>query len=177
MAISSGKWKLEIERKFLLKAMPDKIADEVITIDQYYWKNKSNIWERARTYHSDKSGDSYIHTIKKSVSKGVNMEDEFELTKDEFENFKNNCLSDPTNSKFINKERHIYKQGDLKWEVDKFDNGYKLIIAELEIPKKTYKIAMPDYIMEVLLLEVTGLKQFSNRNLSINIQDINKFKI
>ena len=175
MAISSGKWKLEIERKFLLKELPDNVADEVITIDQYYWKNKSNIWERARTYHSDKSGDSYIHTIKKSVSKGVNMEDEFELTKDEFENFKNNCLSDPTNSKFINKERHIYKQGDLKWEVDKFDNGYKLIIAELEIPKKTYKIAMPDYIMEVFLLEVTGLKQFSNRNLSINIQDINKF--
>ena len=142
MAISSGKWKLEIERKFLLKAMPDKIADEVITIDQYYWKNKSNIWERARTYHSDKSGDSYIHT----------------------------------NSKFINKERHIYKQGDLKWEVDRFDNGYKLIIAELEIPKKTYKIVMPNYIMEVFLLEVTGLKQFSNRNLSINIQDINKFQ-
>ena len=171
---ASGKWKLEIERKFLLKAMPDQFVDEIITIDQYYWKNKSNIWERCRTYHSDKTGDRYIHTIKKSVSKGVNMEDEVELTKDEFEKFREVCLSDE-NSKFITKERHIFKYGDLKWEVDKFDNGYKLIIAEIELPKKSFKLIIPDYISEVLLMEVTGLKQFSNRNLSIDIKNINKF--
>ncbi len=167
--------KLEIEKKFLLKALPDKKYDDKYLIDQYYWKNKSNIWERARTYHSEISGDSYIHTIKKSVSKSVNIEDEKELTISEFEIFKNRCLKDPT-SRFISKERYIYRYGDLKWEIDNFDNGYKLIIAEIEIPKKSYRVVLPDYISDVLLMEVTGLKQFSNRNLSIEMKNINKYK-
>ena len=166
---------LEIERKFLLKSLPKKDYDDKYLIDQYYWKNRSNIWERARTYHSEKSGDSYIHTVKKSVSKGVNMEDEKILTKEEYELFKDRCLNDP-DSRYISKERYIYKFGDLKWEVDNFDNGYRLIVAELEIPKKTYRVALPEYISEVLLMEVTGLKQFSNRSLSIKMSDLNNYK-
>lgn len=161
--------KLEIERKFLLKAMPNKEPDDVFLIDQYYLKNKEGIWERARTYHSEKSGDTYIHTIKKSVSKGVNIENEKELTKEQFEDFKNNCLSGKFESQFIKKVRHVYKEGDLKWEVDKFESGYTLIMAEIEIPKKNFKINFPNYISEVLLLEVTDLKQFSNRSLSLKI--------
>lgn len=161
--------KLEIERKFLLKAMPSKSPDDVFVIDQYYLKNKSGVWERARTYHSEISGDTYIHTVKKSVSKGVNMEDEKELSKEQFEEFKAKCLSGEYESRFIQKERHVYKDGDLKWEVDKFGSGYRLIVAEIEIPKKTFKINFPDYISEMLLLEVTGIKQFSNRSLSIKI--------
>jgi hypothetical protein len=64
----------------------------------------------------------------------------------------------------------LYKEGELKWEVDKFGNDYRLIIAEIEIPKKNFKISFPDYITEMLLLEVTGIKQFSNRSLSLQIQ-------
>lgn len=170
--------KLEIERKFLLKALPVRAYDDKITIDQYYWKNKHNVWERARTYHSEKNGDSYIHTVKKSVSKMSNMEEERELTKDEFDAFKDRCFKEPQVSKYINKERYIYKfENGLKWEVDVFDNGYKLIIAEIEIPKKTFKVNIPDYISDVLLLEVTGMRQFSNRALSLNILDINKYNL
>jgi len=161
---------LEIERKFLLKAMPSKKPDDIFIIDQYYLKNKEGIWERARTYHSEISGDTYIHTIKKAVSKGVNIEDEKELTKEQFEEFKSNCLSGKFESRFISKERHVYKEGELKWEVDKFGNDYRLIIAEIEIPKKNFKISFPDYITEMLLLEVTGIKQFSNRSLSLQIK-------
>ena len=161
--------KLEIERKFLLKAMPSKSPDDIFTIDQYYLKNKSGVWERARTYHSEISGDTYIHTIKKNVSKGINIEDEKELTKEQFEEFKDKCLSGKHEARFIQKERHVYKEGELKWEVDKFGSGYNLIVAEIEIPKKTFKITFPDYISNVLLLEVTELKQFSNRSLSMKI--------
>lgn len=161
---------LEIERKFLLKTLPDKNPDDIIIIDQYYYRNKKGIWERARTYHSDKYGDKYIHTIKKSISKSVNIEDEKELTKSEYDDFVNICKSD-TNSKFIVKNRYVYNESDVKWEVDVF-NGYSLIIAEVEIPKKNYKLFIPNYIKDVLLLEVTGLKQFSNRNLSINLKRI-----
>lgn len=161
--------KLEIERKFLLKSMPNKKADDIFSIDQYYFKNKSDIWERARTYHSDISGDTYIHTIKTSVSKGINIEDEREMTLEEFLEFKRKCESREGESRHICKERHVFNEGNLKWEVDVFKSGYNLIIAEIEIPKKTFKITFPDYISEVLLLEVTGLKQFSNKSLSLKI--------
>lgn len=98
------------------------------------------------------------------------MEDEFEMTKDEFEKFKDMCLSKKFDSRHISKERWIYKYGDLKWEVDKFNSGYNLIIAEIELPTKKYRISFPDYINDVKLLEVTGLKQFSNRALSLKIK-------
>lgn len=162
--------KIEIERKFLLKSMPIIQPNEIFSIEQYYWKNKNDIWERARTYHSNINGDSYIHTIKKSISKGVNMEDEKTLTKAEFESFKNICLTKGEQAKFITKERWVYEiDSQLKWEVDKFNNDYHLIIAEIEIPSKNYKITIPNFIEELILLEVTGIKQFSNKSLSIRI--------
>lgn len=158
---------LEIERKFLLKAMPERKPDEIVSIEQWYWKNKTGIWERARIWDSNIEGISWIHTIKKTLSKGVSLEDEKPLTEEEFESFKNICLSPKSESRFITKERYLYEDGDLYWEVDVFDNGYHLIVAEVEMPKKNFNLRIPDFISDVLLLEVTGLKQFSNRNLSL----------
>lgn|SRR5574343_1112072 len=162
---------IEIERKFLLKAMPSREPDEKITIDQWYWKNEKNIWERARTYHSDINGDTWIHTIKKSIGKGINIEDEKSLTKEEFNSFVDKCLIKGNEARFISKERWVYKDGNLKWEVDKFDNGYHLIVAEIEIPSKDFKFKMPDYIKPLLLMEVTNKKKFSNRNLSLKVNE------
>lgn len=161
--------KLEIERKFLLKAMPDIKPTEIVKIDQYYFKNKEGIWERARSWNSNIKGVSYIHTVKKSVSKGVNLEDEKFLTKEEFDLFLNKCKSGTVESRFISKERWIYPDGKLYWEVDMFNSGHHLIVAEIEIPTKNHKITIPDFIENKLLLEVTGLKQFSNKNLSNKI--------
>ena len=161
--------KLEIERKFLLKAMPDTNPTEIVKIDQYYFKNKEGIWERARSWDSNINGKRYIHTVKKSVSKGVNLEDERDLTEEQFKKFKNKCLSGTVDSRFIKKERHIYPDGDLYWEVDMFNSGHHLIVAEIEIPTKNHKVNIPKFIEDKLLLEVTGLKQFSNRNLSNKI--------
>ncbi len=161
--------KLEIERKFLLKSLPNIKPSQSVEIDQYYLKNSSGIWERARTWISDNGDIKYIHTIKKSVSKGVNMEDEYFMTEEDYLTFKNKCHLSGSDSRFIKKIRYIYPNGDLYWEVDQFDNGYQLIIAEIEIPIKSYKLVIPDFIKEVMLLEVTGLKQFNNRNLSLKI--------
>lgn len=161
--------KLEIERKFLLKAMPDIKVSETVKIDQYYFKNKEGIWERARSWDSNINGKKYIHTVKKSVSKGVNLEDEKDLTELEFNSFVKICKSNTVESRFIKKERWIYPNGKLYWEVDMFNSGHHLIVAEIEIPTKNYKLEIPKFISDKLLLEVTGLKQFSNRNLSNKI--------
>ena len=160
--------KLEIERKFLLKSMPDIDPKEIVKIDQYYLKNKEGIWERARSWKSNINGVKYIHTVKKSVSKGVNLEDEYFMTESDFFQFKKNCLNSK-DSKFLSKERWIYPDGDLFWEVDKFIDDHYLIIAEVEIPTKRYKVNIPDFISSKLLLEVTDFKQFSNRSLSNKI--------
>lgn len=161
--------KLEIERKFLLKSLPKIDATQKVEIDQYYLKNSSGIWERARTWNSSNGESKFIHTVKKNVSKGVDIEDEYDMTFDQFNDFKTKCLSSSNESRFIKKVRYIYPDGQLYWEVDEFDNGYKLIIAEIEIPKKTFKLTIPNFIKEVMLLEVTGMKQFNNRNLSLKI--------
>ena len=160
--------KLEIERKFLLKSMPDIKPAEVIKIDQYYLKNSNGIWERARSWSSNINGVKYIHTIKKSVSKGVNLEDEYFMTESEFLSFKKDCMNSKE-SKFLSKERWIYPDGDFLWEVDKFINDHYIIIAEIEIPTKRFKINIPNFIADKLLLEVTDFKQFSNRSLSNKI--------
>jgi len=161
--------KLEIERKFLLKSVPDIKPIEIIKIDQFYFKNKKGVWERARSWDSNINGVKYIHTVKKTVSKGVNLEDEKLISEQDFLEFKKNCLKSDVESRFISKERWIYPDGNLYWEVDIFNSGHHLIVAEIEIPTKNYKINIPNFIGDKLLLEVTGLKQFSNRNLSNKI--------
>jgi len=157
--------KIEIERKFLLKSIPDLKPEETIEIFQWYRKNSKGIWERARSCYSDKIGFYFVHTIKRNISKGVNEEDEKFITSDEFNKFVKKCKNS-NQSRYISKERLIYSHGDLKWEVDVFNNGHHLIVAEIEIPYLDYEVDIPDFISNKLLMEVTGLKQFSNKNLS-----------
>ena len=180
--------KLEIERKFLLKSIPIENPNIIYYIEQYYLKNQSGIWERVRKYQTVstfkdiynyliiENSESYLHTIKKSVSKGISSEEERILSFVEYDEFKQNCLKN-NESRFINKFRFVYEISDgLKWEVDIFNNGYHLIIGEIEIPRKNYQIIIPDYIKDVILMEVTGIKEFNNRNLSLILSDINKYK-
>lgn len=158
---------LEIERKFLLKSIPNIDPYEKIDIEQIYMKI-GNVWERVRyCQYKNKNQNKWIHTIKTSVSKGVNMEDEKEISESDFLEFKNKSKIDKY-SRSIFKTRHVFKTNDnLYWEIDEFHNDYRLVIAEIEIPSMEYKIETPDYISELILMEVTGLKQFSNKSLSI----------
>lgn len=160
---------LEIERKFLLKSTPDIEPIEKIRINQWYLR-KSNGWQRVRKCTSDTKGVYYVHTIKKAVSKGVNIENEKLITKEKYKEFVDLCKNSKYLSRNISKERWIYPhaQDNLFWEVDVFNGAHHMIIAEIEIPKKSYKVVIPKFIKEKLLLEVTGLKQFSNKNLSDN---------
>jgi CYTH domain-containing protein len=94
------------------------------------------------------------------------------MTLKQFNAFKSKCYKTPNESKYIKKTRHIYKDGNLKWEVDEFNSGYQLIIAEIEIPTEDYEVILPDYIKDLVLIEVTGMKPFSNRSLSLKIKNI-----
>jgi CYTH domain-containing protein len=163
---------LEIERKFLLKSLPKVEPKDSIKIEQLYLK-KNGIWERLRSWESESTGKKkWIHTVKTSLGKGVNLEDEYTVSEEEFNLFKKECFNSNLESKMIFKTRHIYPNPNSKlyWEVDEFHNDYKLIVAEIEIPQKDFKIDIPKWISDLILLEVTGLKQFSNRSLSLKIR-------
>lgn len=169
--------KIEIERKFLLKSIPEEKPTEIIKIDQWYQK-RNCVWERVRRCDSSLNGVYYVHTIKKTISKGVNMEDEKMISEEEYNSFVLLCKDPQFESRFITKERWVYPQNSLKWEVDIFHSGHHLVVAEIEIPKKTFKFDIPDFIQSKLLLEVTGLKQFSNKNLSNKcVPDVNFDKL
>ena len=163
---------IEIERKFLVKSLPKRDPDSIYDIKQYYSKNEWGIWERARTYHSEQKGERYIHTIKKNLSKGVNIEDEKEISQSEYQDFINNCMT-KSDSRWIEKFRYEYIDNDLKWEVDVFGFDYKLIIAEVELPTKNFDLKIPKFMEDIILLEVTGMKQFNNRSLSLKLKNFN----
>ena len=111
---------LEIERKFLLKRHPHKglseEPDDLVEIQQYYFKNKKGIWERIRRAHY-KENDSiiYLHTIKKSISPGIKEEIEKEISQKDFYKYLDKC------DRGIFKNRHIFNiENGLFWEVDYF---------------------------------------------------------
>jgi len=161
---------IEIERKFLLKAMPDVLPTEVVKIDQFYFKNKEGVWERVRQWNSNLYGKRWIHTIKTKISDFSNEEVEKDITKLEYEEFKKGCRENKSNSRYIKKERWIYPDGDLYWEVDIFKDKCHIIIAEIEIPSEDYDLDIPEFISKKTLLEVTGQKLFSNRSLSVKLK-------
>ena len=160
---------IEIERKFLLKSKPDIKPVEIIKIKQWYLK-VDGIWERARSMESNLYGIKWVHTIKTRISDVSNIEEERDLSKKEFEDFVKICKSPNQTSRYITKERRIYPDGDLKWEVDVFSQKCHIIVAEIEIPTEDYELQIPEFIQKKNLLEVTGLKQFSNRSLSNRVK-------
>lgn len=161
---------IEIERKFLLKSLPDIEPADRIKISQYYYKNAEGVWERARQMDSKLKGRKFVHTVKTRISDMSNDEQERELTKEEFMEFRRKCLKYPGSSKMLKKTRHVYADGELKWEVDLFREAATLVIAEVEIPSEEFELSVPEFISKKILLEVTSMKQFGNRSLANKIR-------
>lgn len=165
--------KIEIERKFLLKSIPDQKPIERIHIEQWYRKNKKGIWERVRSCHSDVNGFYFVHTIKTRVSDMSNSEKEKFIKAKQFNKFVKKC-KERNDSRYISKERLVFKDElnpNLYWEIDVFNNGHHLIIAEIEIPSEDYDLKIPSWVEKPLLMEVTGMSQFNNKNLSNLVND------
>ena len=154
---------LEIEKRLLLKRLPlhDELFDEIHFIEQYYTPTGRYRHVEMYSNKNNKEITKYIHTIKKSVSKGVNEEIEVEISLSEF------SKAIEKSTKFISKNRFIKKAGKYKWEIDEFID-VNLIIAEIEVhTKKELKtVKLPKYIKENLIMEITGIKEFSNFNLA-----------
>jgi hypothetical protein len=161
-----AKTEMEIERRFLLKSVPDIKYGMDIEIGQHYLSPKGDKeTERVRaitqSVNGNVLGDRWIHTIKQPTNDLGMLETEEEITWEAFSVGKDNA------DRSVYKTRHVYhlREEGLVWEIDEF-KGLNLVIAEIEIPSEDYDLVIPEAIKPYILLEITGMHQFSNSNLA-----------
>lgn len=147
---------LEIERKFLLRNLPKVEWDIVYNIIQIYCEKDGERY-RLRERKSETKTE-YFRTVKTEIEKGVYEEEETEVTMQDF------LDGLDYETKRLTKRRYVKNfTNGLKWEVDDFG---KLVIAEIETKTKGQHIDIPEYISDVLIMEVTEFDQFKNFNLA-----------
>jgi CYTH domain-containing protein len=162
-----AKTELEIERRFLLKSLPAiDNWDSIIEMEQFYLTPKgAETTERVRACYYFDNGDNllkeeWIHTTKVPTDGLGQEETEYNITEKEFDTFRHKA------DRSIKKARHIMKvDSGLKWEVDVFED-FDLVIAEIEIPTEDFELTIPVSIHFNKIMEITGIKQFSNSNLA-----------
>lgn len=151
--------KMEIERKFLLSALPAMPAvRDVLEIDQGYIPGNQVMERLRRQVHRDGTV-RYFRTVK--VGSGlerIELEDETDSS-----TFEHLWLL--TDGGRLRKRRYLVPHGDLTWEVDEFTDR-TLHLAELEIPTATTAITLPDWLKPVVVRDVTGEPEYTNRNLA-----------
>lgn len=157
---------LEIERRFLLKKIPTEKCDTALEITQCYLSPKDDKeTERVRAVTKILSGnvvgDKWYHTIK-TPTDGLGMiETEKEISWEDY------SLGKEHSDRRISKTRYVFKHTSdkLYWEIDVF-TSLNLVIAEIEIPSEDYVLVIPEWLRPYILMEITGMKQFSNSNLA-----------
>jgi CYTH domain-containing protein len=150
---------VEIERKYLLRALPDMPrATDVFEIDQGYIPG-TKLLERLRRQVGRDGTVRYYRTVK--VGHGV---ERFEL-EDETDERTFAHLWQLTDGHRLRKRRHTVRNGADVWEVDEFTDR-DLVLAELELPRADHPIVIPPWLSPVLVRDVTGEPQYANSNLA-----------
>ena len=153
--------KIEKERKFILKRVPENIdIKSGIKMEQYYLKLSAKETEQGfdvkrirRSVWANGMQKAYL-TFK---SRGLmeRLESEKEITADEFEMLKKSAF------KYISKVRCIYELNEFTVELDVF-GGRDLIMAEIESPEAEKFCAPGGW------KEVTGDPSYQNVNLAVD---------
>jgi CHAD domain-containing protein/CYTH domain-containing protein len=149
----------EIERKFLLSAMPklDGVEVEIRQIEQGYLPG-DRLAERVRRVKTA-AGTRWYRTVK--LGAGVSrIEVEEETTERIFR-----TLWTLTRGRRVRKRRYAVADGPLVWEIDRFRNQ-RLVLAEVELPAENTPVEIPAWLAPVLVREVTGDPAYVNLNLA-----------
>lgn len=150
---------IEIERKFLLSALPAMPAvRDVLEIDQGYLPGKRLLERLRRQRHRDGTV-RYFRTVKLgSGMERMELEDETDARV-----FDHLWLL--TEGMRLRKRRYLVPAGSLTWEIDEFTDR-TLALAELEVPTRDTTIEIPDWLRPVVVRDVTDERQYSNRSLA-----------
>ena len=146
---------LEIERKFLINKIPDN-CEKSIHIKQYYMHIDDYFVQRLRFFDNQKA----IISLKQNCSGLSRYEFEYEIPLSDAQK-----IVSMSNSKFIEKIRHIIYFDKIKWEIDEFlGQNEGLLIAEVELDSEDQDIVLPEWVN----IEVTNQHKYFNYNLAIN---------
>lgn len=151
---------VEIERRFLLRegaTLPD--SDRVLHMRQAYLVNSEGLSVRIRVINDTKA----FLTIKRITPGGnIAVRDEFEYeipVDDALQMMRFSALGS------VKKQRHVFKIGEVTWEVDFFeDENEGLIMAEVELPSFDTPVDLPEWIGR----EVSDDPAYLSSNLAIH---------
>jgi CHAD domain-containing protein/CYTH domain-containing protein len=149
---------LEIERKFLLKGLPESMPDATaVTIEQGYLPGERLV-ERLRAVEVGRQR-TYFRTVK--VGAGiVRTELEEETSAEVFKS-----MWPLTKGKRLTKRRHRVPDGALAWEIDEFTDR-ELVLAEIELPAADTEVTIPTWLEPFVEREVTGDVAYLNSTLA-----------
>jgi CHAD domain-containing protein/CYTH domain-containing protein len=137
----------EIERKYLLKALPDRLRSEpAAEIDQGYLPGE-RIQERLRRVATPGEIRCY-RTVK--LGMGITRYEFEEPTAEEVFN----VLWPLTQGRRVRKRRYRVADGSLVWEIDQFTDR-DLVLAEVELPSDDVTPELPDWLEPYIVREVT----------------------
>ena len=157
----------EIERKFLIGYPDLNILERYPKSDiaQTYLKTNDGMTSRARKRTSN--GDTkYIFTEKKRVTDVTCIENERELSADEYEELLK--LADPER-RTVYKTRYCVPFGGRVVEVDIYPFWSDRAIAEVELESEDEAVSLPDFIK--VIRDVTAEKQYKNAAIAKKIPD------
>ena len=149
----------EIERKFLIKSLPDDMSG--ITMRQGYLQPEKERAVRIRTVEKDGSKKGVL-TIKGMGSKSGMSRYEFEteIPVPDADHLLSLC-----DQPLIEKTRFKYDHEGLIWEIDEFHGvNDGLIVAEVELKSEEQQFNKPDFVGD----EVTGQVKYYNMMLLKN---------
>ena len=163
----------EIERKYLLSALPPAARDGAARVDEIHqgWVPGDRLAERLRRVrpaaNGAGAGDAAAERLYRTVKLGsglTRIEVEEETTPKVFA-----AMWPLTARRRVRKRRYRVPAGPepaaLVWEIDEFlDRG--LVLAEVELPSEDTPVPVPDWLAPFLVREVTGEAEYVNLNLA-----------
>lgn len=144
----------EIERKYLLRSMPERAREgRAIRMQQGYLPG-TNIHERVRREESAE-GLTLRRTIK--LGRGVErIEVEESIEQALFDG-----LYALTEGARLEKTRYVVADGALHWEIDQFTDR-PLVLAEIELPSAAHAVVFPAWLAPFVEREVTDERAYLN---------------
>ena len=150
----------EIERKYLLSALPERVAGvRCVEVDQGYLPGH-RINERIRRVKNSAGELTYVRTIK--AGSGLErIEIEEEAPREFFE-----AVWPLTRGARVHKRRYYVPEGDVVWEIDEFLDRPGLWLAEVELESIDQHVKIPEWLQPAVEREVTDEREYTNRALA-----------
>ena len=156
---------LEIERKYLIqypdtRVLADLPGVHMSTIVQTYLDGDTHPHARVRA-RTENGHTVYTHTVKTPVSALTRVEDEHEITFEEYEALLSHA---DQGSATIYKTRYNLPFEGFVFEIDIYPFWDHVAVMEIELPSEDKAFVFPEGIK--VIREITDDKAFSNRSLA-----------